>query len=152
MTPLEMLSPVVRPAADLAPAEKQTNYSKLPSAPPMSTRISISGSGQALSKAGGADGRYEDINNSDLPSGVKHLLRMIRDLRLMLNKLAQELQAVRADQIMSAETKRVRLLQIQAQLSAVNGALMQAAQKLASMVHDSKLDSGQQMMAGHLAL
>lgn len=152
MTPLEMLSPVVRPATGLAPIEHQADADTARPAPPLSTRVSISGHGQALSKAGGAQGRYKDIDDSDLPDEVKHLLRMIRDLRQMLERLAQELQQVQADGIMSAETKRVRLLQLQAQMSAVNGALMQATQKLASMMQETKLDSSQQMMPGHLAL
>lgn len=152
MTPLEMFSSVVRPAAGLAPAESKIDSNNRQPAPPLSTRVSISSPGQALSKAGGAQGRYQDIEDSGLPDTVKHLLRMIRDLRQMLERLAQELQQVQADGAMSAETKRVRLLQLQAQMSAVNGTLIQATQKLTSLMRDTKLDRGQQMMAGHLAL
>ncbi|NYT65275.1 hypothetical protein H0A58_04740 [Alcaligenaceae bacterium] len=152
MTPLEMLTPVVHPTAAFTQAERQADPDKTHATPPSSTRVSISAPGQTLSKAGGTNNRYQDIDDSDLPDVIKHLLRMIRDLRQALNKLAQELQQIQADSSISAEAKRTRLLQVQAQMSAVNGSLMQATQKLASMIRDSNLDSAQQMTAGHLAL
>ena len=83
---------------------------------------------------------------------VKRLLRMIRELREKLAKLVQELQAVQADQHMPHEIKRNRLLQLQAQMSALNGAMLTATRKLASMMRDLQLDQAQQMTAGQLAL
>lgn len=152
MTPLEIPSPSVRTATELAPAKDAVNaVSALPS-PPHSARVSISGLGQALSKTDKAQGRYKDIDDSDLPDATKQLLRMIRDLRQMLEQLTQELQRIQADKIMPAEAKRIRLLQLNAQMSAVNGALIQATQKLASMMRDTKMDQSQQMTAGQLAL
>jgi hypothetical protein len=108
-----------------------------------------------LSQASGrpaASGRYKDIDDSDLPDTVKHLLRMIRELREKLAKLAQELNDVQNDRHMNPDTRRTRLLQIQAQISALNGAMLTATRKLAGMLRDLKLDQAQQMSAAQLAL
>jgi Sec-independent protein translocase protein TatA len=113
--------------------------------------------GRALSQVSSkvpshASNRYRDIDDSDLPDAVKNLLRMIRDLRGKLAELARELQEVQADEGMDPAVKRARLRQIQAQMSALNGALMAATQKLSSLMRDMKLDKQQQMSAAQLAL
>ena len=51
---------------------------------------------------------------------------MIRDLRAKLAQLMRELRAVQADDSMNPEARRIRLQQIQAQMSALNGALIKA--------------------------
>ncbi|WP_323016677.1 hypothetical protein [Castellaniella sp.] len=155
MMPLEALSSVLPAATDHSPAERKTVAGVTHLAPPLSplsAQSSISNLGRTLSKTGAVQSRYQDIEDSDLPDGAKSLLRMIRDLREMLNRLARELQQVQADKQMPAETKRVRLLQLQAQISAVNSALVQATQKLASLIRNASLDQAQQMTAGQLAL
>ncbi|MGB6240916.1 MAG: hypothetical protein WBF69_00365 [Castellaniella sp.] len=153
MIPLEALSSALRPVVDRAAADSPVasgGAHLLP--PPLSAQSSISGLGQLLSKTHGAKSRYQDIEDSDLPDGVKNLLRAIRDLRETLNRLMRELQQIQADKQMPAEAKRTRLLQLQAQISSVNGALIQTTQKLASMLRNMKLDQAQQMTAGQLAL
>src|SRR5690606_40718157 len=97
-------------------------------------------------------GRYQDIEDSDLPEAVKNLLRMIRDLRAKLAQLMRELRAVQADDSMNPEARRIRLQQIQAQMSALNGALIAATQKLAALMRDIRLGKEQQMAAAQLAL
>ena len=123
---------------------------------PASSRASISDLGRTLSRASpvsaGTPGRYRDIDDSDLPETVKHLLRMIRDLRERLAELVRDLQAVQADESLDPETRRTRLLQLRAQMSALNGALMSATQKLASLMRGMQLDQAQQMSAAQLAL
>lgn len=152
MMPLEALSSALPAATDHSPAARKTVAGAVHLAPPLSAQSSISHLGRTLSKTGAVQSRYQDIEDSDLPDGAKSLLRMIRDLREMLNRLARELQQVQADKQMPAETKRVRLLQLQAQISAVNSALVQATQKLASLIRNASLDQAQQMTAGQLAL
>lgn len=152
MAPLEIPSVSVRPTSGLASNEGSNSIGSADIVSKSSTQVSISGLGQTLSKTGEAQGRYKDIDDSDLPDTVKQLLRMIRDLRLMLNQLAQELQQLQLDKAMPAEAKRIRLLQLNAQMSSVNGALIQATQKMASLMRDIKLDANQQMAAAQLAL
>jgi CHASE3 domain sensor protein len=77
---------------------------------------------------------------------------MIRDLRAKLAQLMRELRAVQADDSMNPEARRIRLQQIQAQMSALNGALIAATQKLAALMRDIRLGKGQQMAAAQLAL
>lgn len=156
MNALEPLSFSALPAAGAAQAGGTADaVEKFLDAPRLS-QPSISTLGRALSKAasGTAAGTspYQDIEDSDLPDTVKHLLRMIRDLRERLAELTRELQAVQADETLSPDTKRTRMLQIRAQMSALNGALMTATRKLASLMREMQLDQAQQMSAAQLAL
>ncbi|WP_323000186.1 hypothetical protein [Castellaniella sp.] len=152
MNPLEALSSALHPVTRSASPEGRAVSGVTQLEPPSWFQDSISDLGRALSRTAQARGTDRDIEDSDLPDAVKSLLRMIRDLRRMLDRLMQELQQVQADEVMSADTKRSRLLQLQAQISAANGALIGATQKLASMLRDMKLDQAQQMTAGQLAL
>ncbi|MGA0583602.1 MAG: hypothetical protein ACO2ER_06795 [Castellaniella sp.] len=121
-----------------------------------SSRTSISDLGRTMSKSASGSvatrSRYRDIDESDLPETIKHLLRMIRDLRARLAELERELRAVQADGSLDPETRRARLLPLRAQMSALNGALMSATQKLAGLMRDMRLDQAQQMSAAQLAL
>lgn len=152
MIPLEALSSALPSVAERAPTEGKAASGHVHLASPLSAQTSISNLGHALSNTNTPKNRHKDIEDSDLPDHVKSLLRMIRDLRQTLERLMRELQQIRADKQMPDETRRIRLLQLQAQVSAVNGALIQATQKLADMIRDAKLDQAQQMTAGQLAL
>ena len=156
MSPLDALTFSVPSAAGPAHVGGQgTVGTPFPDAP-ASSRASISDLGRAMSMAASGStatrSRYRDIDDSDLPEAVKHLLRMIRDLRERLAELARELGAVQADESLDQETRRARLLQLRARMSAMNSALMSATQKLASLMRDMRMDQARQMSAAQLAL
>ncbi|MGB6007346.1 hypothetical protein [Castellaniella sp.] len=157
MNPLDPLSFAIPPPIGLAPAGGRTPAGEASADGASPVRSSISDLGRALSAASSkvassASNRYRDIDDSDLPDAVKNLLRMIRDLREKLAELARDLRETQADEGMDPEVKRTRLRQIQAQMSALNGALMAATQKLSSLMREMKLDKEQQMSAAQLAL
>ena len=156
MSPLDALTFSVPSAVGPAHVGGQGTVGVSSPDAPASSRASISDLGRAMSLAASGStatrSRYRDIDDSDLPDAVKHLLRMIRDLRERLAELARELQAVQADDRLDPEVKHARLLQIQAQMSSLNGALVSATQKLASLMRDMQLDQAQQMSAAQLAL
>lgn len=157
MNPLDPLSSASSPVAGLVSAIGRAVAGSAAPDGSSSSVPSISDLGRTLSQvasrtSSNASSRYRDIDDSDLPDAVKHLLRMIRDLRERLAELARELQAVQADERLDPEVKHARLLQIQAQMSALNGALVSATRKLASLMRDMRLDQAQQMSAAQLAL
>lgn len=156
MNPLDALTFSVPSAAGPARGGGQGAVETASPDATASFRASISDLGRTMSKAASGSvatrNRYQDIDDSDLPETVKHLLRMIRDLRERLAELARELQAIQADESLDPETRRTRLLSLRAQMSALNGALMSATQKLASLMRDMRLDQAQQMSAAQLAL
>ncbi|GAA0222662.1 hypothetical protein GCM10009125_09640 [Castellaniella daejeonensis] len=154
---LDPLSSALPSVAPLTPMGAKAMAGGALANPPSSAQPAISSLGRALFEAASgtqssATGRYQDIEDSDLPEAVKNLLRMIRDLRAKLAQLMRELRAVQADDSMNPEARRIRLQQIQAQMSALNGALIAATQKLAALMRDIRLGKGQQMAAAQLAL
>lgn len=157
MSPLDALTFSVPSAAGPAHVGGQGAVgTSFPDAP-ASSRASISDLGRAMSElpfrnASNVSSRYQDIDDSDLPDKIKHLLRMIRDLREKLAELARDLQAVQADEDMAPEAKRARLRQIQAQMGMLHTSLVSATQKLSSLVREMKLDKAQQMVASKLAM
>ncbi|MGX5659908.1 hypothetical protein ACWKWV_09325 [Castellaniella ginsengisoli] len=156
MNPLDALTFSVPPAAGSARAGgKESVRAAFPDAV-VSSRTSISDLGRAMSKSASGSvatrSRYRDIDESDLPETVKHLLRMIRDLRERLAELERELRAIQADGSLDPETRRARLLPLRAQMSALSGALMSATQKLAALMREMRLDQARQMSAAQLAL
>lgn len=158
MNPLEpFISFLPPPAGPPAAGGKVALPAQAASGATASSQASISDRGRALFEmssktASHTAKRNQSIDDSELPDSVKNLLRMIRELRERLAKLSQELQEVQADRTMNPDVKRTRLLQIQAQMSAMNGAILMATRKLASLMRDLKLDKEQQMSAGMLAL
>jgi len=157
MNPLDPLASAPSPPTGLAPVGGGSAAGNGARDASSSSRPSISDLGRALSRvssrnASGASNRDQDIDDSELPDAVKNLLRMIRDLRERLAELARELRAVQADEGMDPEVKRARLLQIRAQMGALNGALVSATQKLSGLMREMKLDKAQQMTAAQLAL
>ncbi len=158
MNPLDPLAFFLPPPICSAAAGSKTSALGTPASDTApSSKSSISDLGRALAEmstktSASASRRHQDIDDSDLPDAVKNLLRMIRELRERLAELARELQEVQADRNMDPEVKRNRLLQLQAQMSALNGAMMMASRKLTSLMRDMKLDKAQQMSAAQLAL
>ncbi|MFC4296878.1 hypothetical protein ACFO0J_02330 [Castellaniella hirudinis] len=157
MNPLEPLASFLPPPIGPAAGGKTFALGNAAADEASSAKASISDLGRALSHmssktASSASKRNQDIDDSDLPDSVKTLLRMIRELREKLAELARELQEVQADPHMNPEVKRSRLLQLQAQMSALNGAMLMASRKLTSLMRDLKLDKAQQISAAQLAL
>lgn len=157
MNPLDPLVSFLPPPIGPAAGGKAAALGDAAADETASSKTSISDLGRALFQmssktASSASKRNQDIDDSDLPDSVKSLLRMIRELRDKLAELARQLQEVQADQHMNPEVKRNRLLQLQAQMSALNGAMLMATRKLTSLMRDLKLDKAQQMSAAQLAL
>ncbi len=113
---------------------------------------SISSMGRALSSASAPAGGSDDIEDSGLPDTIKSMLRHIRELRRMLEKLVEELQRIQADPRMRPEARQARVQQLQAQISTINGALISAMHKLSGLMARLGLDDDQKMAASRLAL
>ena len=93
---LDPLSSALPSVAPLTPMGAKAMAGGALANPPSSAQPAISSLGRALFEAASgtqssATGRYQDIEDSDLPEAVKNLLRMIRDLRAKLAQLMREL-------------------------------------------------------------
>lgn len=104
---------------------------------PLARRMSSQGGG----KNGAVD--HADIDQSDLPSVVKDLLKRIRELKQQLRELQQQMQQVQSDASLSPEQRQTKLQQLQGQIQAVSAALSTANSALGKAVKQQNLSQGQ---------
>lgn len=115
------------------------------------TRVTISDLGQILSvkNAQGADKakNNEDIDNSNLPSTIKNLLKRIRELQVQIREQQQKQNEIMADSKLSPEQKRQQLLQVQSMISSLSGALSSAMGEMDKAMQDQSLTKDQKITA-----
>ncbi|MER1967164.1 hypothetical protein [Castellaniella sp. GW247-6E4] len=114
--------------------------------------LTISSAGRALAGAMGAAGGSDDIEDSSLPDQIKSVLRHIRELRRILERLVLQLRQAQADVRAEAPAKQAREQQLQAQISTYNAAMIAAMHKLNGLMSRVGLDSAQKMTTVRLAL
>lgn len=119
--------------------------------PPKLVQISQLGRSLSGNSTQGTD-KNADINNSDLPDAVKSLLKMIRELRVALEKKLQALREVQADTSLTPAQRKQRMEKIQTEISGLSSALVGATQSLERMISGDMLTDDQKIMAGVMAM
>lgn len=115
-----------------------------------SIHVDLSATAQSMGKNQPA--KNQDIDDSDLPDAVKDLLKYIREIRAMLEEKMRELSAAMSDHSLSDEERRIRIDNLQTEVSMLNSALMSANGQLLKLMKSMDLSSGQQLNAGALAM
>ncbi|MCB5186550.1 hypothetical protein LG200_00855 [Methylobacillus caricis] len=84
-----------------------------------------------------------DIDDSDLPDLIKTILKQIRKLQEQLREQQQRLQAIMANQSLTADERKTQLLQVQAAISTLHTGLSAAMKTLHKTMSDQKLSKEQ---------
>ncbi|QLF92016.1 hypothetical protein HW090_01850 [Pseudomonas sp. ABC1] len=112
-------------------------------------RVSLSEVGIQRSKS---TDKNADIDESDLPNGIKEILKMIRELKRQIAEKMAELQAAMADDSGTPEERQIRLGALQSSLATLQGALSTANANLIKAMKDSNLSSEQMTTAVSLSM
>ncbi len=155
LSPLSTLAtPLVAAGRDgtvAAPAVRQTEAA----VPPVtaSARITLSppSSGGATGAATGRS-RHDDIDDSDLPDGLKAILRQMREIQAQLRQAMDELRELMADSRMDAEQRRLRVQAAQARITALLGAQSELNAQLLKRLRAQPLSTEQQHTLGRLLM
>ncbi len=108
-------------------------------------RISLSELGKAR-----AAQKNDDIDQSNLPDGIKELLKLIRALKAQIAERQAELEAIAADQNLNEETRLQRLEALRGELASLQGALSSANLNLAKAIREAGLSDEQSLEVGKL--
>ena len=117
-----------------------------------STRVTFSHSSDGSFSTTVTQSRYEDIDDSDLPDGIKAVLRQMREIQEQLRQATDELQALLADARMDTEKRRIRVETVQARITALLGAQSELSAELLKRVRVQQLSTTQQQTLGRLLM
>ena len=107
----------------------------------LEVQFPVSAMGQALAGVGeGASAnRNSDIEDSELPSEIKNLLKQIRELKEKIREQQEALQKVMMDSSLTPDERRAQILQIQGTINSLNSALDGANKMLTKMMSEMNL-------------
>lgn len=114
--------------------------------------VDLSSAGRNLSAGKQQQSKNADIDDSDLPDTIKQTLKLIREIRAKLEKKLQELQETMADQRLTTEQRKARIMAIQSEVSTLSGALTAASATLVQLMNDSNLSDEQKITTGMLSM
>lgn len=166
-TPSQGGKPLLQDASSAAPSLRL--HIPLASLPPRpGVKVDISEEGERLlriempaplkpqapgaAKSSQSESRYEDIDDSELPDQIKAILRHIRDLKLRLQEIQNELARVMSDRKLSEEQRELKAASLRAEMSAISGGLVLANRKLLDAMREMDLGSEEMQKAATLAM
>lgn len=120
---------------------------------PQTVQVSSVGRGLAMNsdKAARAS-RDKDIDEADVPSAIKDLLKQIRDLKEQIQKKLEELREIQADPSLSDEQREAKLNKVRIELAALNSALMTAYASMRKLMTSNALNDEQKKTVGMLMM
>lgn len=120
--------------------------------PAVDIHVDLSNTGRSLSAGNVQKNKNDDIDDSDLPDAIKQTLKLIREIKAQLQEKLQELQAAQANQQLTADQRKARVMAIQSEVSALSAALTAASGTLVKLMNDMPLSSDQKMTASMLSM
>lgn len=122
--------------------------------------VSLSAEGRTMARmSGGIAGTAPmkrsdngDIDDSDLPLGIKNTLKQIRELKKQLKEKMEELQRTMSDQTLTSRQRAAKVQQLQAEIGAINTALTAAMKALSEALQSSGVTPDQQQTAAKLSM
>lgn len=142
--------PVPTPAlpSDNVQSEGVTNGTE--SAPVESVKVTLSLEGKAMAAKEG--GKNADIDASNLPEGVKKVLKVIREIQQQIQKKMDELNAIMKDQSLSDKEREAKIKSIQVELATLNSQLSSSYNDLNKIQNEMNLSTAERRLAGSLAM
>ncbi|WP_444756674.1 hypothetical protein [Pseudomonas sp. A014] len=120
--------------------------------PVVTEGVKVTLSGAGLQKASGSKNENSDIEDSGLPESIQQAIKMIREIKKQIAEKMAELQAIMGDNSLSPEDARIKVGNLQGQLSSLNGALSAANAALSEGMKNLKLGPDQSIVATTLAM
>lgn len=117
-----------------------------------SVRVTLSAAGRDLSATGQAKDINQDIDESDLSTTVRELLKMIRELKAQIARKQAELQALASEDGSDPDARRLKSEALRNEISALNGALSSANANLAKVMREGNLSREQTQQVSSLLL
>ncbi|MDI2594822.1 hypothetical protein POF45_25825 [Pseudomonas sp. 681] len=119
--------------------------------PAMVEGVKVTLSGAGIDKATGGKDENSDIEESGLPENIQQILKMIRRLQQIAEKMA-DMQAVMKDKRLSLEEIKARLGTLQAFITNLNGGMIVANTALSKAMKQAGLGPDQILKAASLLL
>ncbi|WP_426126376.1 hypothetical protein [Pseudomonas sp. DWP1b1] len=88
----------------------------------------------------------QDIDDSNLKDNIKQILKMIRELKKQIADKMAEISAAMADSSMTPEQRQIKVGNLQATVSALQGGLATAQTQLAKALKDESPEAQMQAM------
>lgn len=114
--------------------------------------VDLSSTGRSLAGSTLQKVKHDDIDASDLPDAIKKTLKLIRETKAQLQEKLQKLQAVRANQQLTPEQRKVRVMAIQSEISSLSATLIAATGTLVRLMNDIPLSDDQKMTTSMLSM
>ncbi|MYZ44608.1 hypothetical protein [Schauerella aestuarii] len=122
--------------------------------------VTLSAEGRTLARmSGGISGAApaqrsdnSDIDDSDLPLGIKNALKQIRELKQQLKEKMEELQRTMSDQTLAPKQRAAKVQQLQAEIGVITTALATAMKALSEALQSSGVSPEQLQTAAKLAM
>ena len=120
--------------------------------PAVNIHVDLSSTGRSLSGSKLQKGKNDDIDDSGLPDAIKQTLKRIREIKAQLQEKLQELQAAQANQQLTADQRKARVMAIQTEISSLSAALTTASGTLVKLMNDLPLSDEQKMTTSMLSM
>ena len=134
--------------SDNVQSEGATNGTE--SAPVEGVKVTLSLEGKEMAAKEG--GKNADIDASNLPEGVKKVLKVIREIQEQIQKKMDELNAIMKDQSLSDKEREAKTKSIQVELATLNSQLSSSYNDLNKIQNEMKLSTAERRLAGSLAM
>lgn len=130
------------PRASASPVARVAKADNAVSATKSDDRVSLSPAGLQQAKAA-SKGENQDIDDSGLPDTLKHLLKLIRQLKAQLQERNLALQKVMSNSGLGDAERSLQARQLQAEIGTLNGAPATVMKQLAKAMKTADLSQEQ---------
>lgn len=96
--------------------------------------------------------RDKDIDEADVPSAIKDLLKQIRDLKAQIQKKQAELREIQANASLSDAQREAKLDKVRIELAGLNSALLNAYASMRKLMTSNALNDEQKKTVGMLMM
>lgn len=117
--------------------------------PTSGLKVTLSAEGTA--KSSGESGKNADIDASNLPDGVKKILKVIREIQEKIQKKMDELDAVKKDNLLSEKEREAKVEGILGELGVLTSQLTTSSNDLHRTENEMKLSASMKKLSSYLS-
>lgn len=101
---------------------------------------------------GAARSKNSDVDEAELPTEIKELIKRIREIREQLAEKQAELREVMTDDQLRPDVRKMKASVLQSEIMSLTSAFMLTSRKFTQVLQELKLDSEQALVAGQLLM
>lgn len=113
--------------------------------------IKVTLSPEGTAKASAEKDKNADIDASNLPDGIKKILKVIREIQEKIQKKMEELDAIRNDQSLSDKDREAKTQGIMGELGVLTSQLSSSTNNLHRAENEMKLSTAQKKLSSYLS-